>query len=82
MIFSRYGEPVEIVAYCGKHKPSWCSCKLTLVKVRYPGDEERYAHPINLKADGGWDEIDKAVDAAPEELLPAKEIKAALEQAA
>lgn len=82
MIFSRWGNSLTIIAYCGKHKPKWAAGPLVLVKARFDDDgRERFMHTHSMKADGGWQEIDAAVDAAPEVTLTAAELKRALREA-
>ena len=80
-IFTRWGDEITVSAYCGKHQPKWAGVPLILLKVKYQDDHERFAHPVNFKADGGWAEIDAAVDAAPVIELGPKELKAALKEA-
>lgn len=77
-IYTRWGNEVTIVGYCGKHQPEWASGKMVLVKIRYAGDTDSFAFAHTLKADGGWDTINKAVDAAPAIELNGDDLKAAL----
>jgi hypothetical protein len=84
-IFSRWGEEIEILAYCGKHTPEGCKYPMTMVKGRPKGEErEQYYFAYTLRADGGLTEIETAVDAAPTtdmKRLPKGDLKAAIHQA-
>lgn len=82
MIFSRFGNDVEIVAYCGKHKPPGIASRLVLVKLRYNDGGFRYGFATYLRADGGLEEIDAAVDKAPHVTLEGDELEKAIAQAA
>ncbi len=82
MIYQRFGSPVKIVAYCGKHSCPGFPAPLMLVRVEYLDRAEisyQFAH--TLKADGGIKEIDAAIDAAPEIKLASFALKDALKHA-
>ncbi len=84
-ICNRWGTPVTITGYCGKPQPKWAGVPLILVSVTYHDDDGTtrtgYQFVCNLRADGGWQTIDAAVDAAPVVTLSAKELKAAIKDA-
>jgi hypothetical protein len=78
-IYQKFGSPITITAYCGKHKAPWSLGPMVLVRVKYADDgSEGYQFAANLRADGGILEIDAAVDAAPEIKLKRDELAAAI----
>mgnify|MGYP001609858922 CR=1 FL=1 len=82
MIYQRFGSPLKIVAYCGKHVRKGFLAPMILVRVDYLDRAEisyQFAH--TLKADGGINEIDAAIDAVPEVKLAAFALKDALKKA-
>lgn len=82
--FNRWGTRVTITAFCGKHQPKWAGVPLSLVRVTLhdpDGDREDYQFATNLRADGGYETIAQAMEAAPEMVLKGPELKAALKQA-
>ncbi len=82
MIYTRFGTEVELLAYCGKHQPKGFSVPLMLLHVRHRDDDsEGYQFAAFLKADGGINAIESAVDALPEVTLTGKALKAALKDA-
>ena len=53
MIYSSFGSPVSIVG---------ADAETFIVTIRYAdGDEQMDVHAALLKADGGWDEIEREV---------------------
>lgn len=82
MIVSRFGSPVTVLAYCGKHQPKWSKHSLVLVQVQYADDGSTgFCSAHTLRADGGPAEIDTAVDQATERTLEGTELADALKQA-
>lgn len=82
MIYTRFGSEIELLANCGLHKMQYFTAPAPLLKIRFKNDgTEGYRFDFTLKADGGWDEIDKAVVALPKLKLSRGEKKAALESA-
>lgn len=82
MIYQRFGSPLKIVAYCGKHICKGFPAPMILVRVDYLDRAEigyQFAH--TLRADGGMQEIDAAIDAAPEVKLADFALKDALKLA-
>ena len=80
MIGTNWDEPIEIIGYCGKHAPE--DSILELVLVRCKGESGIFhAFARSLVSPGGWNEIDAAVDAAPEITLSPGELKTALREA-
>ncbi len=82
MIYQRFGSPLKIVAYCGKHAVKGFPSPMILVRVDYLDHAEidyQFAH--TLKADAGIQEIDAAIDAAPEVKLVAFALKDAIAKA-
>jgi hypothetical protein len=82
MTYSQCGTPVTPIAYCGKHKPTWCPVFLILLRITY-GDtgETRHVFMHHLRADGGLPELEEVVDKLPEVTLSAKELQAAMKEA-
>jgi hypothetical protein len=88
-IYSGWGSRIEILAYCGKHKPKGYAVPLVLVfanrtdpdRPELPA-EKHYYLASSLRADGGYAEIEAAVAAAPVVELPLSELEKALGQAA
>ncbi len=84
-IYTKQGEEVEVVAYHGKHSPiSWKSvAELVLVSVRRKEEpRETFGYfAFALKADGGPQEIDAAIDAAPEVTLDKVALRKAIKEA-
>jgi len=82
MIYTKFGSPCTILAYAGKHQPKHFQSPVMLAKIRHDDDgSEGFYFPIFMRADGGINEIDAAVDAAPEITLGSVELKAALKEA-
>jgi hypothetical protein len=81
MIYTRFGEPVTVTAYRGKHATRGSSLLLVLVRCRHEDGFERHYLAFTLRADGGWREIDAAVDAAPEVTLEGHALRKALAEA-
>lgn len=81
-IYTRQGNEIDIVGYCGHHKPPWARTHLVLTKVRFKEDgSSLHYFATNLVADGGWNEIDEAVDSAPDIELTRNELDHALAEA-
>jgi hypothetical protein len=82
MIYSRFGCELKIVNYCGKHQKPGYGAGLVLVKaLRQDDGAECYYFAHTLRADGGINAIDKAIDDAPEINLTASELEKAIKQA-
>lgn len=83
MIYSQFGTEVQLLAYCGKHKKRDQPAPMMLVKVRYmdADRQERHQFVHTLRADGGINEIEAAVDALYETVLTGEMLKAALKEA-
>lgn len=85
MIFNRWGTRVTINGYCGKVQPKWANVPLMLVRVTYHDDDQTerggFQFATNLRADGGFGDIEKAIDAVPEVELTKAEMKAAIAEA-
>jgi hypothetical protein len=82
VIVTGFGSEVTITAVCGKHQPKWAAFPLLLVQVRYSDDNSiSYQYTCNLRAEGGMNAIDAAVDAVPELTLSKKELTAAMKAA-
>lgn len=80
-IVDRFGNGVRITAYCGKHEIPGTKAQCVLIRsVDLEGMEWHY-FARSLKATGGPQEIDAAVDAAPEITLDAPTLKRAIAQA-
>lgn len=88
MIYSQWGCLVEVTAYCGKHKVPGYAFPIMIVRANR-SDPEKIAEPkevkhyfaFSLRADNGINEIEAAIDAAPEINLSPKELKAAIKDA-
>lgn len=88
MIYSRWGCLVEVTAYCGKHKVPGYAFPLMLVRANR-SDPDKPAEPkevkhyfaSSLRADNGINEIESAIDAAPEVSIAGKELRAAIADA-
>jgi hypothetical protein len=79
-IYSRFGGEVEVVGYCGKYKPGQSAKECKMVRVKFAdGSGTLDVFEFTLKADGGYPEIDQAVNEAPEIVLTAAEIETALD---
>lgn len=82
MIYSNFGCELDITAYCGKHKVKGLPHPVMLVRATRKDDgAERHYFADTLRADGGINAIDAAIDAAPEVALAGAELKRAIEQA-
>lgn len=79
-IYSRWGEEVHLIAFCGRHKPHWAANELCVLKGEYVEDKEtRYFTYSSLKADGGINEIEEVVKDLPEIKLEGKELRKAMQ---
>jgi hypothetical protein len=82
MIYTKEGSPVRVRAYCGTHAGRYHAKPLKLLLVSAPdGSAERYAFAYTLRADSGPAEIYKAIDRAPEKILPQHMLPEAIRQA-
>jgi pentose-5-phosphate-3-epimerase len=82
MIYTRWGSEVRITGYCGKHEVDGYCDRLMLVRaVRQADQLERYYLAVTLKADGGINEVEAAIDAAPAVTLHGSELYDAIQQA-
>ncbi len=83
MIYTQEGVPVRIHAYCGKVKPKWAKTAIMLVRVVAVEDDtwRRFRYAVNLRADGGINEIEKEIDVAFQMVLCPRVLKEAMEEA-
>jgi hypothetical protein len=83
VIYTTWAEPVEIVAFAGKHPRRGDKLPMLLVRVKRLEEprDEFHAFVHTLRADGSVPEIDAAVDAAPEVVLTARDLRQALKEA-
>jgi hypothetical protein len=82
MIYSRFGCHLKITGYCGKHQPKGYAAPVMLVRaIREDDQATRHYFAHALKADDGLNEIEAAIDAAPEITLTKADLAKAIEQA-
>jgi hypothetical protein len=83
MIYTRFGNSVEVLADCGEHRPTGWKYAARILKVRWreEDDGEGYVFAPFLRADGGIKEIEKAIEAAPKVELTAAEAGYAINRA-
>jgi len=81
MIYTRWGEPVTVVAACGECQPAGFCAPVTLVRVQFGDGDERYRFAQFLRADGGFSEILTAVQSARPVRLSAAALEVAIQQA-
>lgn len=87
MIYSNWGCEVKIIGYLGKHKCPGITAERMLVRAERTDPETRkmdikHYFAFSLRADGGINEIEAAIDAAPELKVVGKELKDAIKDAA
>lgn len=83
-IYNRFGDKLVIVQKCGEHQPKGFTAPVMLVGVKFDDEGEnhlRYQFAEALKADGGWQEIKSAVDAATLNVVSGSSLVAAIQQA-
>ena len=82
VIYSHYGNVIEVTGYCGRHKVKGFPAPIVLVKARRQEDRaERYYFAHSLRADDGINVVHAAIDDAPEITLGKADLAKAIEQA-
>ncbi len=89
MIYTKMRGKVRVVENCGLHKPNGLRYPVRLLKLEWLSDDDkseptgefRYYFMDYLRADGAWEEIVEAVDAAPVVELKGKELQKAIKEA-
>lgn len=84
MIYTRWGNPIKIIADCGKHIPLGGVVPLILVRVERQVDKKiRYQFVEFLRADEGRNEILNVLHVLPKHItvLSAEQLVTALQQA-
>lgn len=80
MIYNRWGEQLQLIAYCGEHCPSWAEVPFIVVKAKHPDNSESYYPMFALRADSGLNEITQIVGTLPEIKLEGAELKKMLKE--
>lgn len=81
-LYTRWGIEIEIVAHCGVHRREGCRHSETLMQTRRKDTSRiRYHFAEYLLATDGFEEIARAVVAAPKMELDGEELAEAIQWA-
>jgi hypothetical protein len=81
MIYTRFGEPVKVIAQCGSHTPQGFKVPVIMVRVQFDDQRIRHQFVEFLKADKGFQEIFDSYTSAPFVHLRGGELIKAIQEA-